>query len=85
MEFWPTLAEITMVERDNRFADLAKTLAATSTQPSLKNVQVACADLEDITSRAELVVAAYIFVEQREAAAAELALRLLSVRSPTFT
>jgi ribosomal protein RSM22 (predicted rRNA methylase) len=84
IEFWPKLVEITMVERDNRFADLAKTLAATSAQLSLKNVHIVRTDLDEVASRAELVVAAYVFAEQSAAMAAKLARHLWEVCDGTL-
>ena len=84
LERWPGLDQIMMVERDSRFADMAKALAATSTHPSLKNVHIARTDLEEAGLRAELVVAAYVFVEQSEAQAAKLANHLWEICEGTL-
>jgi ribosomal protein RSM22 (predicted rRNA methylase) len=78
LERWPGLDEITMVERDGRFAEIAENLAKTSTQPAMMNARISRSDMGGVAGKTELVVAAYVFAEQPEALAKELALRLWS-------
>ena len=75
-ENWPELGEVTMVERDARFADVAKNLAAFSQHDALKSARIERGDLGQLRGQADLVVAAYVFAEQKLDVARDLTLRL---------
>ncbi len=76
VEQWPGLAKLTMVERDGRFADLAKAFSRSSDDEALKSAVVEQSDLNALKGQAELVIAAYVFAEQRQELAGDLALKL---------
>lgn len=73
---WESLAHITMVERDARFAELAQRLAQVSEDEVLRSALVERSDMGQVGIQAELVVAAYVFAEQSEDRARQLALKL---------
>jgi ribosomal protein RSM22 (predicted rRNA methylase) len=73
---WAELADVTMLERDNRFATIAQDFAKASVHPALQAARVERAEISNLDASAELVAAAYVFAEQREAMAGELALKL---------
>lgn len=75
-ETWPELNKITMIERDARFADLALGLASKSRHDVLKSAHVERFDLRQLNGQAELVVAGYVFAEQKLDASGDVALRL---------
>ena len=76
VEAWPSLAQVTLVERDSRFADMAAGFLTASSHVALSAAQIERADMAKLEGKAELVVAAYVLAEQRETMAKELALRL---------
>jgi ribosomal protein RSM22 (predicted rRNA methylase) len=76
VEAWPALDKVTLVERDSRFADMATEFLKTSSHAALKVAHVERAEMAKLAGKGELVVAAYVFAEQRESLAGELALRL---------
>jgi ribosomal protein RSM22 (predicted rRNA methylase) len=76
VEAWPGLGKVTLVERDSRFADMAAEFLKASSHAALNSANVERADMAKPARKAELVVAAYVFAEQRETMARELALRL---------
>ena len=73
---WPEIANVTMIEADARFANLAEELAAASEIPALAAANIIKAKMSDTTLKAELVIAAYVFAELEERAAGEAALKL---------
>lgn len=73
---WPEIAAVSMIETDVRFANLARELAAASEIPTLSAATILKAKLGENTSKAELVIAAYVFAELEERAAGEAALKL---------
>ncbi len=75
-EAWADLVQITMIERDSRFADLAQNLAAASQTHALKSSRIERVDLGQLSGQAELVVAGYVFAEQKLDRAGDVALRL---------
>jgi ribosomal protein RSM22 (predicted rRNA methylase) len=73
---WPNLSQITQVEADARFTNLAYELAQGSGLPALVNAKFTKARLAEDATKAELVIAAYVFAELEERAAGEAALKL---------
>ena len=81
---WPDIGDITMVEADARFVDLAKLLATESLMPALSSADIVNARMVDVSTKAELVVAAYVFAELAEQEAANSALKLLAQTEHTL-
>lgn len=73
---WPALEQITMVEADARFVALAGVLAKASEIPVLARATITKARLDAFETKADLVIAAYVFAEFEERAAGEAALKL---------
>jgi ribosomal protein RSM22 (predicted rRNA methylase) len=73
---WPAISRVHMVEADPRFATLAKELAEASELPALQSAAIEKMKLTDSSSKADLVIAAYVFAELEERAAGEAALKL---------
>jgi ribosomal protein RSM22 (predicted rRNA methylase) len=73
---WPEVAQITMVEADPRFALLAGELAKQSDLPALQSAKITKARLNDDATKADLVIAAYVFAELEEKASTAAALKL---------
>jgi ribosomal protein RSM22 (predicted rRNA methylase) len=73
---WPEIAQITMVEADPRFALLAGELAKQSDLPALSNATITKTRLNDDATKADLVIAAYVFAELEEKASTAAALKL---------
>jgi ribosomal protein RSM22 (predicted rRNA methylase) len=73
---WPELAEITQVESDPRFMKLAHELAQGSALPALANAKFAQLRMAEDATKADLVIAAYVFAELDERTAGEAALKL---------
>ncbi len=73
---WPTLQKITMVERDSRFAAMAKALVKSTDAVALQTARFSLSDLRELEGKAELVVAAYVFAEQSVEEAGALAEKL---------
>jgi ribosomal protein RSM22 (predicted rRNA methylase) len=73
---WPNLSQITQVEADPRFSLLAYELAQGSGMIALQNAKFTKARMAEDATRAELVIAAYVFAELEERAAGEAALKL---------
>jgi ribosomal protein RSM22 (predicted rRNA methylase) len=73
---WPEIAQITLVEADARFADLAVQFAQKSELPALQQAQVLKMKLASAASKADLVMGAYVFAELEERAAGQAALHL---------
>ncbi len=57
---WPSLARFTMVEQDQRFAALAKSLA----EGNLADIEVLVQPMAKTAARADVVIAAYLLAEQ---------------------
>lgn len=76
VDHWASLAQVIMVERDARFAELAQSLAQASEDEVLRSAPVERLDMGQVDKQAELVVAAYVFAEQQEDRAKQLALKL---------
>lgn len=75
---WPEIGKITMVEADQRFATLARELAVASKLPVLAAASIINSRMGSEVTKADLVIAAYVFAELEERAAGELALKLWS-------
>ena len=73
---WPELKNITMVEADPRFADLAGELAKCSGLIALENSNISKSKMAETSTKAELIIAAYVFAEIEERASGEAALKL---------
>jgi ribosomal protein RSM22 (predicted rRNA methylase) len=73
---WPDLASINMIESDPRFVELSAELAKASELDALKNAIINRIKMIDTSARADLVIAAYVFAEQVEKDAGQLALKL---------
>jgi ribosomal protein RSM22 (predicted rRNA methylase) len=73
---WPDILTIAMVEADARFAQLAAELAKQSELPALTNATITKSRMDAANTKADLVIAAYVFAEQEERAAGEAALKL---------
>ena len=76
LQRWPEIAKVTMIEADARFVGLAGELAAASEIPVLAAANIIKAKLSDTTTKAEMIIAAYVFAELEERAAGEAALKL---------
>ena len=76
LQRWPELSAVTMIEADARFANLAEELATASEIPALAAAKIIKTKLAENTTKAELVIAAYVFAELEERAAGEAALKL---------
>lgn len=73
---WPDIADIKMVETDARFVGLASALAHDSDLPSLVGATIAQSSMNTDTSKAELIIAAYVFAELEEQQAMAAAAKL---------
>ncbi len=73
---WPELKNITMVEADPRFVSLANDLAKASGLNALQNSIVSESKMAETSTKAELIIAAYVFAELEERASGEAALKL---------
>ncbi len=73
---WPDIAKVTMIEADPRFASLAGELAVASELPVLMAACIVNSRLAADVTKADLVIAAYVFAELEERAAADIALKL---------
>lgn len=73
---WPDLASINMIESDPRFVELSAELAKASELDALKYAIINRIKMIDTSARADLVIAAYVFAEQVEKDAGQLALKL---------
>jgi ribosomal protein RSM22 (predicted rRNA methylase) len=73
---WPEIAQITQVEADARFAKLAYELAQGSGLPVLEDAKFIKSRMAEDATKADLVIAAYVFAELEERAAGEAALKL---------
>ena len=73
---WPEIKSVTMVETDARFVELAANLAEQSHLAPLINATIIRANIAQATTKAELVIAAYVFAELAERQAADAALKL---------
>jgi len=69
---WVSLKHFTLVESDPRFAELAKALA----HNELPNFEILHQRLQQLERRAEVVIAAYVMVEQPETEVPAVALKL---------
>jgi ribosomal protein RSM22 (predicted rRNA methylase) len=76
MAQWPAIQQLTMIEADARFVALAEELAQQSEIASLQHAKINKAKLGETSTKAELVIAAYVFAELEERAAGEAALKL---------
>ncbi len=73
---WPDISNINMIEADVRFVDLAENLAKNSGLETLAKAQITRVKMIDSNTKAELVVASYVFAETAEKEAGEAALKL---------
>lgn len=73
---WPDIANITMIEADARFAELASNFAKQSTLPALMNAAISKSKLAEVQNKADLIIAAYVFAELAEKEAVGAALKL---------
>jgi ribosomal protein RSM22 (predicted rRNA methylase) len=73
---WPEIAQVTQVEADARFSKLAQELAGQSGLPALANAKFIKSRMAEDATKADLVIAAYVFAELEERAAGEAALKL---------
>jgi ribosomal protein RSM22 (predicted rRNA methylase) len=73
---WPEVEHITQVEADPRFTKLAYALAQHSGLPALANATFTKARMAEDHTKADLVIAAYVFAELEERASGEAALKL---------
>jgi ribosomal protein RSM22 (predicted rRNA methylase) len=73
---WPDIEAITMVEADVRFATLAGEIATASNLPALAKTSIIHSRMAADATKADLVIAAYVFAEIEERAAGEAALKL---------
>jgi ribosomal protein RSM22 (predicted rRNA methylase) len=73
---WPELSTITMIETDARFVELAGGLAKSSALEALAKANIIRAKMSEATTKADLVIAAYVFAELVEKDAGEAALKL---------
>lgn len=73
---WPEISNITMIEADTRFVEMARLLAQQSDIPALDSAIITRAKMTEADAKAELVIAAYLFAEIAEKVAGEMSLRL---------
>ena len=76
LNVWPELTNISMVEPDARFIDLAKLLATQSNILELNAATFTRAKMNEVDVKADLVVAAYVFAELGAKSASEMTLKL---------
>ncbi len=81
---WPEIEHVSMIEADARFSSLAKELAQASGISALQSSHIATAKLGESGTKAELVIAAYIFAELEEREAGEAALKLWAQSEQVF-
>ena len=73
---WPELARVSMIEADVRFSELAKLLAQQSNIAALATATIVRGKLNEMTAKAYLVIAAYVFAELPEKDAGKMAFKL---------
>lgn len=81
LELWPGIEHVTMVERNPEFRTLARELADASGMPALLGAAIVDNDLAVSAANllaADLVIAAYVLVEQREFSVPAVARALLA-------
>ncbi len=76
LQRWPEIASTVMIEPDVRFVELAKIFAAQSNIPALSSATITRAKLNEADTKADLIVAAYVFAELVEKEAGQIALKL---------
>jgi ribosomal protein RSM22 (predicted rRNA methylase) len=73
---WPELSSVSMIETDARFVELANRFAKRSALNALAAASIIHAKMSEGTTKADLVIAAYVFAELVEKDAGEAALKL---------